>query len=90
MRRGRACVLGARGQPPHLRIDDFEMQPPQDLDDLKQRALSIQGVCKRRGDQVCMSGRLQVHGCVRVIHTIVPFTPYGIDQCVHDLAIRPH
>ena len=66
----RACVLCARGQPPHLRIDDFEMPPPQDLDDLKQHALSIQGVCKHRDDQGRMSGRLRVHGCVHLIHMI--------------------
>ena len=70
MRLCRACVLCARGQPPHLRIDDFEMQPPQDLDDLEQHALSIQGVCKHRDDQVCMVGRLRVHGCVHLIHMI--------------------
>ena len=57
MRLCRACVLCARGQPPHLRIDDFEMPPPQDLDDLKQHALSIQGVCKHRDDQGRMPGR---------------------------------
>ena len=51
-------------------------------------ALSIQGVCKHSNDQVCMSGRLQVHGCVRPIHTIVPFTPDGLVQCMHDAAIR--
>ena len=67
---------------------------PQDLDDLKQHAawmlyaLSIQGVCKHRNDQVCMSGRLQVHGCVRPIHTIEPSTPDGLVQCMHDAAIR--
>ena len=59
-----------------------------DLDDLKQHALSIQGVCKHRNDQVCMSGRLQVHGCVRPIHTIVPFIPNGLVQCIHDAAVR--
>ena len=59
-----------------------------DLDDLKQHALSIQGVCKHRNDQVCMSGRLQVHGCVRPIHTIEPSTPDGLVQCMHDAAIR--
>ena len=59
-----------------------------DLDDLKQHALSIQGVCKHRNDQVCMSGRLQVHGCVCPIHTIEPSTPDGLVQCMHDAAIR--
>ena len=59
-----------------------------DLDDLKQHALSIQGVCKHRNDQVCMSGRLQVHGCVRPIHTIEPSTPDVLVQCMHDAAIR--
>ena len=58
------------------------------LDDLKQHALSIQGVCKHRNDQVCMSGRLQVHGCVRPIHAIEPSTPDGLVQCMHDAAIR--
>ena len=70
MRLCRACVLCARGQPPHLRIDDFEMPPPLDLDDLEQHALSIQGVCKHRDDQVCTVGRLRVHGCVHLIHMI--------------------
>ena len=64
----RACVLCARGQFPHPRTDDFEMQLPQNLDDLEQHALSIQGVCKHRDDQVCMSGRLRVHGCVQLIN----------------------
>ena len=59
-----------KGQPLYPRVDDFEMQLPQDLDDLKQHALSIQGVCKHRDDQVCMVGRLRVHGCVHLIHMI--------------------
>ena len=83
-----ACVWCARGPFPYSRAYDFEMQPPQNLDDLKQHALSIQGVCKHRDDQVCMSGRLRVHGCVCPIHTIVPFTPDGLVQCMHDAAIR--
>ena len=70
MRLCRACVLCARGQPPHLRIDDFEMPPPQDLDDLKQHALSIKGVCKHRDDQGRMPGGLRVHGCVHLVHLI--------------------
>ena len=77
MRLCRACVLCARGQPPHLRIDDFEMQPPQDLDDLEQHALSIQGVCKHRDDQVCMSGRLRVHGCVHLINMIARYSRHA-------------
>ena len=68
MRLCHARVLYARGQFTHPRIDDFEMPTPQDLDDLEQHALSIQGVCKHRDDQVCMSGRLRVHGCVHLIH----------------------
>ena len=54
----------------------------------KQRTLSIQGVCKHRNDQVCMIGRLRVHGCVCPVHTIVPFTPDRLVQCMHDAAIR--
>ena len=69
-RLSRACVWCARGPFPHPRADDFEMKLPQNLDDLEQHALSIQGVCKHRDDQVCMSGRLRVHGCVHLIHMI--------------------
>ena len=69
-RLSRACVWCARGPFPHSRAYDFEMQLPQNLDDLKQHALSIQGVCKHRDDQACMVGRLRVHGCVHLIHMI--------------------
>ena len=70
MRLCRACVMCGQGRCPHPRIHDFEMQLPQDLDDLKQHALSIQGVCKHRDDQGRMPGRLRVHGCVQLIHLI--------------------
>ena len=48
----------------------------------------IQGACQHCDDQVLMVGGLRVHGCVRLIHTIVPFTPGGLLQCMHDAAIR--
>ena len=76
-RLSRACVWCARGPFPHPRADDFEMKLPQNLDDLEQHALSIQGVCKHRDDQVCMSGRLRVHGCVHLINMIARYNRHA-------------
>ena len=76
-RLSRACVWCARGPFPHSGAHDFEMQLPQDLDDLEQHALSFQGVCKHRDDQVCMSGRLRVHGCVHLINMIARYNRHA-------------
>ena len=53
-----------------------------------QQQCDIQGAYQHRDDQVLMVGGLQVHGCVRPIHTIEPSTPDRLVQCMHDAAIR--
>ena len=48
----------------------------------------IQGACQHCDDQVLMVEGLRVHGCVRPIHKIVPATPDGLVQYMHDATIR--
>ena len=52
------------------------------------RCAKQQGACQHCDDQVLMVEGLRVHGCVRPIHKIVPATPDGLVQYMHDATIR--